>query len=230
MPSMAGPQLPEPQASVPVVEGSSKVSRKKSWLLTIITLAVIVAVGATYAFFTRDRAGTAVGNTRGRTDIHLLSSLKGVTLVPPTDLSRYLANGSNTPTRMQYATSDGQCRLRMGVVSKDVLPGKDFDAIVNEQIKAQRDKGAKVDGPSKQDPLYLADVSDDSRAYQLSTVSFVSSQKDLYANTYYSAAVLKDDSRVYVVRECESKDAQGNPEKIQAINEDAADVAVVVQR
>ncbi|HYH75635.1 MAG TPA: hypothetical protein VD735_06805, partial [Candidatus Saccharimonadales bacterium] len=114
-----------------------------------------------------------------------------------------------------------------GVADAEKLPGKDLGDIVGRQMKAARDKGLTLTGPTAGTPLELEDAADSAKKYSMPTLVFATSNPDgTHIRSHYSAVVLADDKRVYITRICQSKQGEVKDDTVKPIDEDAAKIVV----
>jgi hypothetical protein len=227
-PPQSEPQLPEPQGPTPgYTQSTPEPSRKKLWIvLGCVLIAVMVAVTG-YMTVRNAKESSQPENTTDTTQP--IESLNAATLLPPADLSGYQPNPENNGLNMQYATADNACMLHLGVAGSTELPGKDFDEITQNLVKKLRDSGAAVQGPTGGTPVKAKDVTDDHKVYTMPTAVFTASKEGSYKATHYSVAILKDGSRVFAERSCETKDALVSPAKLDTLDKDLESGGVLVQ-
>jgi hypothetical protein len=189
-------------------------------------LLVVVTAATIFTITNRQETGNPPGGAANADPVPM-ESLASASLIPPSDLGRFQANAGNTGTSMQYNTVDGGCSLRMGIASEADLPGKDFDEIVKNRVQKLRDAGAVVQGPTGGTPIKVKNVADESKIYTMPTAVFTASNKGTYTGSHYSAAILKDGSRAYAERICETQEALAGPAQLEELDKEAESSGVI---
>jgi hypothetical protein len=230
-------QLPQPQQSpIATDPGYGQGGGGKKALLVVVILLVLglVAAGGYYVVNMLDKktdtskTNTAIEESKSKSEAQPLDKLKGVTLLPPHDLTEYTANDANTATSMSYATADGSCHLELGIYDAVTLPGTDLADIVAKQLDSLRKQGVTIPAPVSGEPLELKDATDGDKQYTLPTLTFTATQDSTgtHIRSHYSAAVMEDDKRAFVTRVCQSKSGPVSEETLKKIDADANDITV----
>jgi hypothetical protein len=162
-----------------------------------------------------------------------LSSLDSLTFGLPTDLSDFQDDSSPTDTYHVYLTKGSTdkkaCSLEFGILTAAQLPGNDLNGIVNPQIESLKELGAEVEGPTAGEALTMKDSKDDSVTYSLPTVNYVFTKDNGYVSVHYSLAILKNDSRAVVSRQCVNADGAIDDETFSNVETAAKQITITAQ-
>lgn len=202
-------------------------SRKRMLAIAGAIIAALLLLLLIYNVFIKSGANTT--SQTSNLQLSEMSNLNGASLLPPSDLERYKPSPNNSATNMQYATSEGNCKLEMGIASRERLPGKDYDALVGLHLKKYRDDKMKVDGPKEGQQLEVRDATDNTKGYTLPTVTYTASDDATHISGRYSVAILKNGERAYVIRTCETKEKPANTDQLDKIDEDVSTVGAVAE-
>ena len=135
-----------------------------------------------------------------------LATLTMVRINAPSEMSAYDLIGSGETFSRYTSKAKNTCELGFGVLSGTDLPGDNLNAIIDAQMRALRESGATITGPTAGTILELANNSDTSKKYSLPTLQFEVSKDNLRAKSHYSAVVLKGGNRAVVNRTCYTTD------------------------
>jgi len=195
----------------------------------IIAVLLLLGIGVVY-FFTHRKASddTAGSASTGNTQAVDLATLAKVTLMPPDKIDGYTARQTGTANIKDYVSADGACEFIVGTTSAAQLPGNDLNAIVKPQLDQLRAAGATVKGPSNGSMLTLKNADDASKTYSLPTINYEFSQDKKHAIIHYSAVVLSNGDRVVVNRTCINQNGDADKAKLDALDEKAKAVQVMI--
>jgi hypothetical protein len=101
--------------------------------------------------------------------------------------------------------------------------------MLEPQLKALRDAGAAIDGPSAGKALTLKDATDSKTTYSMPTLIFDFSKDNQHVLTHYSAVILKNTDRAVVSRACANKEGTVDQSKVTNLDNIAAKTKVTKQ-
>jgi hypothetical protein len=227
-PPQTEPQLPEPQDPGQDFSNTTAPSSRRPVIILIIIVVLLALIAAVSYITLANRKASDNSDKTVATQTVPMTNLKSASIVPPPDLSRYQANASNSESNMRYLSTDGACSLQIGVASASDMPGKDFDEIVKNHAQKLRADGATVQGPSSGTAIKMKSAADENVSYTLPSVVITASNNGTYIGSHFSAAILKDGSRLYAERRCETKDTLVAPARLDELDTDAQNSTIII--
>lgn len=125
-----------------------------------------------------------------------------------------------------YTTADRACELQFGKLGADRLPGNDALDVLRRQVDALRAKGNTVTDPEELVDLKLRNADDKNSLYNIKNYAFTASMKNgHHVRSHYAVAVLKDNTRAYILRIC-SGSGPIAPESLAAVESMAGNITL----
>jgi hypothetical protein len=225
------PMQPMQMSSMPSPGGGGRI---RQLLMALAALLVVIGIGAAvyFVFFKGDSSNDAAKKSsqsaeKSAVDMSTLNSVK--LALAATDATGLIAKDTGVEEFTSFTSSDDMCAVSVGIVKAADLPGADLNAMLEPQLKALRDAGATIEGPSAGKALTLKDATDSKTTYSMPTLIFDFSKDNQHVLTHYSAVILKNTDRAVVSRACGNKEGAVDKNKVNDLDSIATKVKVTKQ-